>query len=110
MTTHAELPHPVGPPAAAIGSAVLMSAAMSGGRSDLGDGIFLAAALAALVLSGSYTIRAYRQLSALEFQSRYIGRWIGVAFALIVNGFEAFIMFVPVLFLVGMMLGGKGIS
>jgi hypothetical protein len=110
MTAQTELPNAFGPPAAAIGAAIVMTAAMSGGRGNVGDGIFLVLALAALILSGRYTMRTYRQLSALEFRPAYTWRWVGVSLALIVNGLEILVATLPLLLLLGMLLGGKGIS
>jgi uncharacterized membrane protein len=110
MTTHAQLPNAFGPPAAAIGAAIVGTAAMSGGRGNVGDGIFLVAALAAVILSARYTLRTYRQLAALEFRPANTFRWIGVALAFILNGVEMLVMILPLLLLVGMLFGGRGIS
>ena len=105
-----ELPNAIRPLAFAIVSGIGLSFAMSGTGNDFLDAIVVLTVLIGVVLSTRYTYRTYRRLSEHEFQLAHTPRWLMIVLALAINGFTCFLTVFPVILLIGMLLGGKGIA
>ena len=105
-----ELPNAIKPLAFAIVSGVALTFAMSGTGNDVQNAVVILTVLAGVVLSTRYTYRTYRGLSEHEFQLSHTPGWLMIALALAINGFTCFLTAFPVILLMGMLLGGKGIA
>ena len=109
ITADRQLPNAVGPLAFAIASAAGLAMAMSGTGNDVLDGIVLLAVVTGIGFSTRYTIRTYRRLSEHEFRLAHTPRWLMTAVALLINGFDCFLIAAQVILFLGILITGKGV-
>jgi hypothetical protein len=103
-------PNALGPLAVAIATAFALAGAMSGTGNDALDIVLLLAVLTGVVLSTRYSVRTWRKLNEHDFKVAHTPRLLMAALAVGINGLTCLVLAVPVVLLLGMLLGGKGIA
>lgn len=107
-TTAQPLPHPIAPLAFAVVSAIVFLFSTTSGNSGSGvrTGLVFFGAIGAVVLSVRYTLRTYRRLAAVEFQTAHMLRWGMLVLAMVINGFVGMIVAGFSLLIIGTLLTG----